>query len=352
MLTFFAAPRAFEGKNGVVQRNAIVSWTKLKPECEIILLGEEAGIADFARDIGARHIPHIQCTPSGIPLLNSIFETAEKNAQSPYVGFINSDIILLSDFMKAFEFIRENRKRFLLTGQRWNCDVVGSVDFKKEGWEHNLRQASARKAVLEPPYAMDYFIYPRGVIRDQPAMTIARGYSDNWMIYRARASKADVIDATPCILAIHQTAGLPESAIQKFHGTEELQKNRELAFQQMKRYYSLLDATHMLGRSKSGYVLLDSSLQNQDRHMSLSDRQELFKKLSADVADDDREMNHQLLATTFWYRAQEDWRKEHDLSGALINGLKAFRWKPGVFSPLRIIKAGWKNLREALGTFN
>jgi len=37
MLTLFTIPKAFQGHTGVIQRNAIRSWTLLRPECEIIL---------------------------------------------------------------------------------------------------------------------------------------------------------------------------------------------------------------------------------------------------------------------------------------------------------------------------
>ena len=50
MLTIFAVPKPFRGHIGVIQRNAIRSWTLLRPACDIILMGNEEGIAEIAAE--------------------------------------------------------------------------------------------------------------------------------------------------------------------------------------------------------------------------------------------------------------------------------------------------------------
>ena len=47
MLTLFTVPQPFRGEFSVIQRNAIRSWAKLDPACELILLGDEEGTRDF-----------------------------------------------------------------------------------------------------------------------------------------------------------------------------------------------------------------------------------------------------------------------------------------------------------------
>ena len=58
LLTIFATPKRFQGHIGVIQRNAIASWTHLKPKPEIILFGTDEGTAEIARGFGvkARHV--------------------------------------------------------------------------------------------------------------------------------------------------------------------------------------------------------------------------------------------------------------------------------------------------------
>ena len=41
MLTIFSCPKPFRGHFGMIQRNAIRSWTLLKPTPDVILIGDE-----------------------------------------------------------------------------------------------------------------------------------------------------------------------------------------------------------------------------------------------------------------------------------------------------------------------
>ena len=56
MLTLFAIPKAFRGEFNQIQRNAITSCTLLEPKPEIILLGDDEGTAEVAKEFGVRHV--------------------------------------------------------------------------------------------------------------------------------------------------------------------------------------------------------------------------------------------------------------------------------------------------------
>jgi hypothetical protein len=45
MITIFATPKPFVGPIKIIQDNAIESWKRLIPECEVILLGKDSGTA-------------------------------------------------------------------------------------------------------------------------------------------------------------------------------------------------------------------------------------------------------------------------------------------------------------------
>ena len=83
MLTIFGIPKPFEGHFGVIQRNAIQSWTRLSPRCQVLLFGDESGTAEVAAEVGAQHIPKVERNEFGTPLLNSVFGQAEKAATHP-----------------------------------------------------------------------------------------------------------------------------------------------------------------------------------------------------------------------------------------------------------------------------
>jgi hypothetical protein len=52
MITIFSKAKAFTGHTGVIQRNALKSWTKVAPGAEVILFGDEEGAAETARELG------------------------------------------------------------------------------------------------------------------------------------------------------------------------------------------------------------------------------------------------------------------------------------------------------------
>ena len=49
MLTLFTAPKPFRGHIGLIQANAIRSWMALAPDIEVLLVGDEPGLAEAAR---------------------------------------------------------------------------------------------------------------------------------------------------------------------------------------------------------------------------------------------------------------------------------------------------------------
>ncbi|MBN2105984.1 MAG: hypothetical protein JW832_01050 [Deltaproteobacteria bacterium] len=202
MLTLFAVPKHFKGHFNIIQRNAIQSWMSLKSSCEIILFGDEEGTAEVAEEYGARHCPEIARNEFGTPLLNDIFEKAQHLSTNKFFCFINADIILLSDFPKALNNISFHR--FLLAGQRWDMHIDHPLDFHDAAWETKLRYRLGKDAVLHTPDGIDYFVFSHGLWGKIPPFAIGRPAYDNWLIYRARARRAAVIDATPVITAIHQ----------------------------------------------------------------------------------------------------------------------------------------------------
>ena len=50
VLTLFTVPKPFRGHVGDIQRNAIESWRALRPSVQVVLVGDEDGVAEAARD--------------------------------------------------------------------------------------------------------------------------------------------------------------------------------------------------------------------------------------------------------------------------------------------------------------
>ena len=83
MLTIFSCPKPFRGHVDITQKNAIRSWLFLDPRPDVILLGNDEGVGETARELGVRHIPDVECNEFGTPLLSSIFEEARKGLIRP-----------------------------------------------------------------------------------------------------------------------------------------------------------------------------------------------------------------------------------------------------------------------------
>ncbi len=227
MLTLFAIPKAFRGEFDQIQRNAITSWTLLEPKPEIILLGDDEGTAEVAKELGVNHIPAVERNEHGTPLLSSLFEIAQRAGAGTLFAYVNADIILLNDFMDAIQQIPF--EQFMMTGQRWNLDFNEAIA-PTPNWAEQLRHRAVSLGRSEGPQAMDYFVFTRNIYTNIPPFAIGRLCWDNWMLYKALNLNIPLIDATESIVVIHQNHDYnhhPEGKKGVFLG-EEAEQNLQL----------------------------------------------------------------------------------------------------------------------------
>jgi hypothetical protein len=240
-------PKAFEGHIAVIQRNAVRSWLELRPRCEVILLGDDAGTAGVAREFGVRHVPRVARNEHGTPLVSDVFARAERAATHDLLCYVNADIVLMSDFLEAVERVAGQKRRFLLVGQRWDVDLAEPWRFGSSRWEAELRARVREEGELHGETGIDYFVFRKGLFDPIPAFAIGRGSWDNWLVYRARARRAAVVDATRIVMAVHQNhayAHVPGEKEPAWNGKEALQ-NRNLVGDRRKRF-TLWDANWLL----------------------------------------------------------------------------------------------------------
>src|SRR5213594_1133081 len=223
-------------------------WLQLSPRCEVILCGNDPGVAEAAAEYGVKHLPHIARNEYGTPFLNSAFEHVQQVAKERLIAYVNADIIFLSALMASVK--RITAQRFLMVGQRWDLDVSAPLDFKNEDWEQILRRQVSSCGTLHPPAGSDYFIFPKGVMGEIPPFCVGRPGWDNWFIYRARSLGVPVIDATGANMVIHQNhdySHLQEDATVSNGGNSDAYYNLKLLGDQ-EPMFTLYDATHLLTR--------------------------------------------------------------------------------------------------------
>jgi len=247
MLTIFSIPKPFEGHIGVIQTNAIQSWVRLGPACEVILLGDEEGVAEAALRLGVRHIPEIERNEYGTPLVNSVFDSAQTASNYQLMCYVNADIILMSDFLPAIRLVQKQPS--LLIGRRWDIDLKEPVDFNSRDWEAQLQGNIQTRGVLHGSFGIDYFVFPRGFYGDIPPFAIGRTGWDNWLVYRARSLGASVIDATRVITIVHQNHDYSHHLMGKIDVWKgpEAERNRKLVGGN-ERAFGINHATHILTR--------------------------------------------------------------------------------------------------------
>ena len=231
-ITIFTMPKPFKGHIDIIQRNAVKSWTLLQPRPEIILLGDDEGTGEIAREFGLRHIPHVERNEFGTPLLNSIFAAAEANSRNSILAYVNADIILMDDFVEAIgTILKKGFDNFLMVGQRWDIDISDPLDFQNSRWENDLKMEVNNAGSLHAETGVDYFVFPKGMWGNIPPFALGRTVWDNWLIHRALDLKAHVIDATQATSIIHQNHDYAhiKGGIEEAWNGEEAKVNLALA---------------------------------------------------------------------------------------------------------------------------
>lgn len=306
MLTLFTCPKAFQGHVGRIQQQAIRSWQRLGAEVEVLLVGDDPGVGEFARSLGVRHVPAVERTPAGVPLVSSVFERGAQYASNQTLMYVNADIMLFPGLLEA---VREcmRFKRWLMVGRRWNLDWEGeseesvqcSVVSGQRGEEGERREYSVfsvqmseargreeiqqlktcnqrstnnpppatnneqptttppcsawledlkRRAVKGTDAALDYFAFPKGLWGSLPPFALGRFSWDNWLPWEARRRKACLIDASERVFAVHLNHGYSptgQATEQSARETPESIDNQGLAGGHL---YDLTDCSRRLTR--------------------------------------------------------------------------------------------------------
>jgi len=253
MITFFTTAKAFVGHSGMIQRNALKSWKLLHPDVEVIVFGDEDGVADVCAETGLRHEPRVERHESGMKYLDFMFREAQHTARHDMLCYSNCDIVLGGDFREAAERVRNWREKFLLVARRWDTDVTSPIDFQRGKWAAELRTLALAEGMKQSPHYVDFFVFPRGFYDDVPPLVVGRSYWDHWLVWRALHGGLPVVDASRFVVPIHQNHEYGYHPLGK-QGTNEdalAQRNRVLC-ENGKLQRSIHDATHAM--SKNGTI--------------------------------------------------------------------------------------------------
>jgi hypothetical protein len=245
-LTVLATPKPFRGHVGIIQRNAIGSWTRLLPRPEIYLFGDEPGTTEIAAELHLHYLGSIARNEFGTPLLNDVLKRARELASTQLLCYVNCDIILVQEFLEAIARVQAVFPCFLAVAHRVNIDLRVHLDFAGGG-EEKFRREILPHGVPGDHTAIDLFVFPLDAYLEVPPLALGRAWFDQWLIKEARRLKMPVVDITEVAPAIHQTHAYGHiEGGQKgaYWGEEAL---RSLAIYGGRPHaFTLLDVTHEL----------------------------------------------------------------------------------------------------------
>jgi hypothetical protein len=232
MLTFFTTGKPFTGHNGIIQRNALRSWKLLHPDVEVILFGDDEGVAEVCAELGVRHEPQVKRDEAGLKRIDDFFDRAQEIARYDILCYANCDMILTQDFLGALRRVTEDQKEFLMVGRRWDTDVSAPLNFGDARWAEEIRGRACSAGRQRPAQWIDYFAFSKGLyLRKIPPFVIGRVNWDNWLVWFADCAGARVIDASRAVVAIHQNHDYsyhPQGEAGVWHDTQS-QRNFQLA---------------------------------------------------------------------------------------------------------------------------
>ncbi len=243
--TIFTLPKPFTGDADLIQRNAIGSWAALGTDVEVLLIGDESGIAEAATQMGVGHVAEVKRNATGTPLINNAFSSAAQHTQSEILIYCNADVILDRSFIDSIRTVANDPSvgsSFLAIGRRTDVDVDQLIDWSEprelSRLFANFRQHGKRVSII----CKEYFAFRRTDFQDVPAFAVGRGNWDSWMVASAKQNRMPVVSLSKTAAVYHQKhhyRHLPpdsdspgDAATSRLHcyvSSEEAQVNQRLA---------------------------------------------------------------------------------------------------------------------------
>jgi hypothetical protein len=194
--------KPFQGEANIHQMNALRSWIRICGNPEILVFGDVPGLAPVAELLGLTVIPDFPRGEDGRVRVDEVFAYAQKNGKFDLQVFVNGDIILMEDFIKAVNAIR--LPRFMMIGQRTDVDVKEMLDFAPAADLKPVRADLIQRGELHAAWGLDYFAYVRGSIPKLPPLYVGAAGWDNLMILCCLRNRVPVVDATGDVRIFHQ----------------------------------------------------------------------------------------------------------------------------------------------------
>ena len=191
--------------------SALNSWKKLVPQSNIIMFTEDDSSCSWLRRNGfARTRCLLECTHPVIPRqdIGCMAATAAREASTPFLCMINSDIMLLPHFRRYFRrvFLQSDIAEPFMVGQRTNVLQNTRTDFRTPAWESQVLREATSRGDLDGTCAIDYFVHTRNVWKhiSMPGFVTGVWLWDRYLLSEANKNEQiTTVDATRAFTAVH-----------------------------------------------------------------------------------------------------------------------------------------------------
>ena len=153
------------------------------------------GVAAEADRISAQHVQEVKRDDKGVPLVSDIFDIARRSAHTPFLAYINADIMCtpalrmtLEKLVLADRFVSCRRRNLPL--DTYDLEPITSFSKPYPG----LDKIDARYGYWDRSDAIDLFVFPRDRLTNIPDFSIGRMKWDNWILAEAARESLDIID--------------------------------------------------------------------------------------------------------------------------------------------------------------
>jgi hypothetical protein len=234
-VTFVCCPKPFNKHFNDIQHNAIQSWKRLSVTRNVVVVGTDEGVEEYAKAHGCVYVPNVKINKWKTPLVNSIFEIGRQHTpENEMLCYINSDIILLdgfSDTVNAWaEQYHSTTKDVLIVGCRWNWHNPSAINFDDPNWKDITVAKAKADGKMHPQSGIDYFLHTKTTYPHIYPFAIGRYFWDWWLVGNCFKRNVMTIDTTATNFIIHQDSpwfqqGKVVRNRRKMYQTQEVKRN-------------------------------------------------------------------------------------------------------------------------------
>jgi hypothetical protein len=217
MPTIIACPKPFVPPFDAIQERAIRSWSALGPDVQVLLAGDEPGLAEAATRLGVEHVPNLGKTPEGGIRFVDLLTNCLPRARHDQIAYVNADILLIPNLTAAIKAVPFSR--YMMAGYRLDLPEHPTCIDIEGNLEEQLRRPEAVRD-LTMTTGCDYFLFTRDTWNALPPLVIGRAGIENGLIRKAIDDRIPVIDSTLAVTALHQ-----------FHDYSHIGGGRKAAFE-------------------------------------------------------------------------------------------------------------------------